>query len=324
MKSQKWYDAIRAANSRPKTDEHKAKIAASKKGKAIRFADPIGRAAKISAAQKGVPKTDKAIANAAAGRAASPIWRAAILAANAKKRGRPIVFSDPEARRAKLRESLNRPETRLALSEGKRELWARRSMEEKQAIAEKSSRTQKGRQLSPEHLANLRIANSKPRSEEHRQKLGAVHKGKPSWNNGLTKFTNASVRSTSEKQIGRVPDYNKYRAHYDGPKGKLLMRSRWEVAYAEYLDRQGTEWQYEPRWFNVGGGAWTGISYTPDFYLPATDEYIEIKGRLTQENANKMQAFRVAYPGIKLTILSGAELTALGLIDKHRRLIDSL
>lgn len=36
-----------------------------------------------------------------------------------------------------------------------------------------------------EHLANLRAANSKPRTAAHRRKLGLAHKGKPSWNKGI-------------------------------------------------------------------------------------------------------------------------------------------
>lgn len=255
----------------------------------------------------------------AEGRKNSPIWKARMLEGNAKKRGKPLTFSDPEARGRAISEALAKPETRAKLNKALRNTWANRSDEERKALGQKISQTQKGRELSPEHLANLRRSNGGPKSEEHRKNLSAALKGREVWNKGLTKFTNASVMSTSLKQIGRIPDYNKYRAHYNGPKGHYLMRSKWEVAYAEWLDKQNIDWQYEPRWFNLGG-----TSYTPDFYLPAEDQYVEIKGRMTEENAKKLKLFAERYPHISLTVLQRAELTAIGLLDKHCRLVKEL
>lgn len=258
----------------------------------------------------------------AEGRRKSALWRQRVLEGNARKRGKPITFSDPEGRREKLRAAASRSDVKRRVDDARKRTWANRTEAERRALGEKIAATQRGRKFTSEHLANLRKANAAPRSEEHKRKLGACHLGQSSWNKGLTKFTNASVLSTSVKQLGRVPDYNKYRAHYDGIRGKYLMRSRWEVAYAEYLDRQGIEWQYEPRWFNIGGGEWCGATYTPDFYLPASDEYIEIKGRMTEENMRKLKRFSERCPEIKLKVLQRAELTAMGLLDKHNRLIN--
>lgn len=252
----------------------------------------------------------------AEGRRNSPIWKARILEGNAKKRGKPLTFSDPEARSQAIAAALAKPETRERISEARREMWANRGLEERKELGEKIAKSQRGRQFKPSHLANLQAANAKPRTEAHREKLSLARKGKSSWNKGLTKFTNASVASTAEKQKGRIPDYNKYRAHYNGPKGHYLMRSKWEVAYAEWLDKQGINWQYEPRWFNLGR-----TSYTPDFYLPAEDRYVEIKGRMTEENAKKLKLFAERYPQVSLTVLQRAELTAIGLLDKHCRLV---
>lgn len=252
----------------------------------------------------------------AEGRRNSAIWKARMLEGNAKKRGKPLTFSDPEARGLAISKALARPETRAKLNRALKRTWVNRSAEERKALGQKISQAQKGRELSPEHLANLRKANSGPLTDEHRKNLSASLMGRKTWNKGLTKFTNASVMSNSLKQMGRIPDYNKYRAHYDGPKGKYLMRSKWEVAYAEWLDGQGIDWQYEPRWFNLGGS-----SYTPDFYLSAEDRYVEIKGRMTEENAKKLKLFAEHYPQISLTVLQRAELTAIGLLDKHCRLV---
>lgn len=239
-----------------------------------------------------------------------------MLEGNAKKRGKPLTFSDPEARGRAISEALAKPETRAKITEARKEMWANRGPEERKALAERIAEPQRGKSFDSGHLENLRQANSRPRTREHRHKLSLARKGKSSWNKGLTKFTNASVMSMSQKQIGRIPDYNKYRAHYNGPKGHYLMRSKWEVAYAEWLDKQDIDWRYEPRWFNLGG-----TSYTPDFYLPADDRYVEIKGRMTEENAKKLKLFAERYPHIDLTVLQRAELTAIGLLDKHCRLV---
>lgn len=256
----------------------------------------------------------------AEGRRNSKKWREAVAAANTRtKKGVPKTFRDPVARSKAISQALNRPETRQRIGDARKRMWAERDEDARRALGRKIGATQKGKSLDPKHLANLRTANSKPRSEEHKRKLSLARLGKPSWNKGLTKFTNASVASTAEKQKGRIPDYNKYRAHYDGPKGKYLMRSRWEVAYAKWLDEKGIDWQYEPRWFNLGR-----TSYTPDFYLPAEDRYVEIKGRMTEENAKKLKLFAERYPHIDLTILQRAELTTIGLLDKHSRLIKQI
>lgn len=58
--------------------------------------------------------------------------------------------------------------------------------------------------------------------------------------------------------------------------GELIhrMRSSWELAVAyDYLDSKEIKFEYEPESFVTPFGA-----YTPDFYLPETDEWIEVKG----------------------------------------------
>lgn len=139
--------------------------------------------------------------------------------------------------------------------------------------------------------------------------------GRAPWNKGLSKDTDSRLMKTSLKLKGRVPDYNKYRAWYDGANGKIRMRSKWEVAYAQYLDRKGIAWQYEPRYFNIGKGDWPGISYTPDFYLTKEKKYIEVKGRLLDKDQNKLARFQQKYPKIKWQLLQRKDLVAIGVLD---------
>ena len=53
-------------------------------------------------------------------------------------------------------------------------------------------------------------------------------------------------------------------------------RSRLEARWAVFFDALGIEWQYEPEGFSVDGSRqW---SYLPDFYLPESKVWVEVKG----------------------------------------------
>lgn len=61
-------------------------------------------------------------------------------------------------------------------------------------------------------------------------------------------------------------------------------RSRLEARWAVFFDAMGIQWRYEPEGFEVrspfgeGGASWP---YLPDFYLPATKTWVEVKGDLS-------------------------------------------
>lgn len=129
--------------------------------------------------------------------------------------------------------------------------------------------------------------------------------GIPSWNSGLTKNTHTSLMSASKKLLGRMPDYNKYKCWYPNNNDKQIeMRSSWEVSFALWLDMGGIKWKYESQFFYVGKGykKWKGMTYTPDFYLPEQNVYIELKGRLSKQNQNKLDRFKSLYPDTQLWI----------------------
>jgi hypothetical protein len=160
----------------------------------------------------------------------------------------------------------------------------------------------------PEWKKNISISN----------KAGYTSGKNVAWNKGLTKETHSSLASSSAKLKGKIPDYGKYRAWYHGVNCSIRMRSKWEVAYAQYLDRNGIAWEYEPCYFTVGKGKWNGETYIPDFYLCETNTYIEIKGRLSVENKAKYKAFCTRYPKIKLQMLFGPDLKRLGVINMYK------
>jgi hypothetical protein len=89
----------------------------------------------------------------------------------------------------------------------------------------------------------------------------------------------------------------------------IKMRSSWEVAYAKYLDKNHIKWQYEPKTFNLGN-----TTYTPDFYLPETDTYIEIKGRWFKDSKKKFLLFKKKYYSMNIILLMKKELVQLKII----------
>lgn len=57
-------------------------------------------------------------------------------------------------------------------------------------------------------------------------------------------------------------------------------RSRLEARWAVFFDHLGVEWQYEPQGYTVGPNA---TPYLPDFWLPASELWVEVKGQLDHE-----------------------------------------
>lgn len=78
----------------------------------------------------------------------------------------------------------------------------------------------------------------------------------------------------------------------------IWFRSSYEVAYAKWLDRLNIKWLYEKGTFDLGN-----CTYTPDFYLPESDTFIEIKGYWRIDAKKKFKLFKKLYPELKIAIL---------------------
>jgi hypothetical protein len=91
----------------------------------------------------------------------------------------------------------------------------------------------------------------------------------------------------------------------------IWMRSSYEVAYAKYLDKNKIKWLYESKTFDLGN-----YTYTPDFYLPKFNLYIEIKGFWRDDAKKKFKLFKIIYPREKITILQEKELKKLNILKK--------
>jgi len=80
-----------------------------------------------------------------------------------------------------------------------------------------------------------------------------------------------------------------------------------EEEFARILDFYNMEWVYEPRSFPL---RWQGERvtemFTPDFYLPGLDLYVELttlKQSLVTEKNRKLRHLRELYPEVKITLL---------------------
>jgi hypothetical protein len=80
-----------------------------------------------------------------------------------------------------------------------------------------------------------------------------------------------------------------------------------EAEFAKILDFYKIGWQYEPKTFPIQWDEQGRIleSFTPDFYLPAQDLYIELttqKQRLVTKKNRKIRLLRQLYPEVNIKI----------------------
>lgn len=85
----------------------------------------------------------------------------------------------------------------------------------------------------------------------------------------------------------------------------LQLRSGFELIYFEHLVRTGIAFEYEPKTFVLS----PQCRYTPDFYLPGTDEWVEVKGHLSARGAEKIRLFQEL--GYKLLLVKEADIKKL-------------
>ena len=83
-----------------------------------------------------------------------------------------------------------------------------------------------------------------------------------------------------------------------------------EEAFAGFLNFYGIEWQYESACFPLERDDEGRVteSFTPDFYLPQFDMYVELttmKQRLVTRKNRKIRKMRQLYPDSKVKIFYG-------------------
>lgn len=78
----------------------------------------------------------------------------------------------------------------------------------------------------------------------------------------------------------------------------IYFYSRWEANFARVLNSLGIHWEFQPKTFDL-----LTQKYTPDFYLPEHDLFVEIKNFLSDFSLKRDQKFRECYPNVQLYLL---------------------
>ena len=94
----------------------------------------------------------------------------------------------------------------------------------------------------------------------------------------------------------------------------IYFYSRWEANIARLFNYLGIKWIYQPKTFELGSQ-----NYTPDFYLPKHDIYIEVKNFLWKYSLIRDRKFRKLYPEINLILVLKEDY--LKLEDKYSHFI---
>lgn len=89
-----------------------------------------------------------------------------------------------------------------------------------------------------------------------------------------------------------------------------------EEEFAAILDYYGVTWQYEPRSFDL---EWdkqgrVAVAFTPDFYLPEQDLYVELttmRPKLVTKKNRKLRRMNELYPEINIQLWKRNDLRDL-------------
>ena len=108
-----------------------------------------------------------------------------------------------------------------------------------------------------------------------------------------------------------IPDFQAFRG--DEPP---RFANRAELECAKVLDYYGVPWEYEPRTFVLEAAPDGRVTeaFTPDFYLPDQDLYLEVtlmKQSLVTRKNRKLRKLRQRYPEINVKLFYKRDLERL-------------
>ena len=108
-----------------------------------------------------------------------------------------------------------------------------------------------------------------------------------------------------------MPDFQAFRG--DAPP---RFQNEAELEYAKILDYYGIPWMYEPRTFVLEEDEDGRIleAFTPDFYLPEQDLYLEVtvmKQSLVTRKNRKLRELRELYPEVNVKLFYRRDIERL-------------
>ena len=108
-----------------------------------------------------------------------------------------------------------------------------------------------------------------------------------------------------------IPDFQAYRG-----REPLLFANEAELECAKILDYYKVPWEYESRTFVLeeDGAGRVLEAFTPDFYLPEQDLYLEVtvmKQSLVTRKNRKLRKLRERYPEIRIKLFYKRDIERL-------------
>ena len=108
-----------------------------------------------------------------------------------------------------------------------------------------------------------------------------------------------------------TPDFQAFRG---GEQPRFANRA--ELECAKLLDYYGVPWDYEPRTFVLETDEEGRVSeaFTPDFYLPEQDLYLEVtvmKQSLVTRKNRKLRKVRKLYPDVRIKLFYKRDIERL-------------
>ena len=102
-----------------------------------------------------------------------------------------------------------------------------------------------------------------------------------------------------------------------------------EAELARILDFYQVRWTYEPDTFPIGWSLTGEVveSFSPDFYLPDLDLYVELttlKQKLVRKKNRKLRRLRELYPDVRIKLFYARDFRALLLKFGRLALLDDL
>lgn len=103
-----------------------------------------------------------------------------------------------------------------------------------------------------------------------------------------------------------------------------------EEAFAHILDYYGLPWVYEPRTFPLAWDEKGNVTeaFTPDFYLPEQNLYVELttlRPQLIRHKNRKLRRMAELYPEINIKLFKRQDLRAMmikyGLVEEAEKLM---
>ena len=136
------------------------------------------------------------------------------------------------------------------------------------------------------------------------------------------KLSNWKTRQLlNEENLGRRPDVKWYKVkNLDGV--EYSQQGTWERDFAVWLNANGVLWEKRK---TIEYTSFDGVkkTYIPDFYLPQTGEYVEIKGLFTQQDRQKMNDVIHSNPNARIYFVHGKK-TMKSIMSGETKLTDDL